>query len=167
MIIYWEMGKAVVLVNQPNNVQNFYPADDNWELKMLPFKASTAIDEGTAIAAEIVSNTTTGYATKMGVENATGADFLWILAEPIKSTDGDYATAGKLKGVWVPKTPYAEAYFKIGSWTFTAACVFRTVELHTDYKSLTVTKWKWARIMKYIDSTHWICRFSLPETETA
>jgi hypothetical protein len=70
------MGKAVVLVNQPNNVQNFYPADDNWELKMFPIKASTAIDEGTLLAPEIVSNNVTGYLTKMGVENATGADFI-------------------------------------------------------------------------------------------
>ena len=162
------MGKAVTLVNQPNNVQNFYPADDNWELKMFPFVASTAIDEGTAVAPQITSNDVTGYVTKMGAENATGADFLGILAEPIKSTDGDYATAGKEKGVWVPKTPYALAYFKVGAGTFTAADVFRTVELHTDRKSLAVdTKGKGAKIMEYIDSTHGICRFSLPETETA
>jgi hypothetical protein len=59
------MGKAVTLVNQPNNVQNFYPADDNWELVELPFVASTAIDEGTAVAAQITSNDVTGYVTKM------------------------------------------------------------------------------------------------------
>lgn len=162
------MGKAVVLVNQPNNVQNFYPADDNWELVELPFVASTAIDEGTAVAAQITLNDVTGYVTKMWAENATGADFLWILAEWIAATDADYATAWKLKGVRVPKTPYAKAYFKVWAWTFTKACVFRTVELHTDRKSLAVgTKGKWARILEYIDSTHGICRFSLPETETA
>jgi hypothetical protein len=162
------MGKAVTLVNQPNNVQNFYPADDNWELVMLPFKASTAIDEGSVIAPEIVSNDVTGNVTKMGVENAAGADFLGILAEPIKATDGDYAVAGKEKGVWVPKNPYAKAYFKVGAGTFTKADVFRTVEIHSDAKSLAVdTKGKGARIMEFIDSTHGICRFSLPETETA
>ena len=162
------MGKAVTLVNQPNNVQNFYPADDNWEMVMMPFVASTAIDEGTAVAPQITSNDVTWNLTKMGVENATGADFIWILAEPIKATDGDYATAGKEKGVWVPKNPYALAYFKVGAGTFTKADVFRTVELHSDYKSLAVdTKGKGARIMGYIDSTHGICRFSLPETETA
>ena len=75
---------------------------------------------------------------------------------------------GKEKWVWVPKNPYAKAYFKVGAWTFTKADVFRTVELHTDRKSLAVdTKGKGARIMEYIDSTHGICRFSLPETETA
>ena len=162
------MGKAVTLVNQPNNVQNFYPADDNWELKQFPFVASTAIDEGTSIAPQITSNTTTGYVTKMWAENASGADFLWILAEPIKSTDGDYATAGKKKGVWVPKVPHAKAYFKVGAGTFTAVDVFKTVEIHTDAKSLAVdTAGKGARIVEYIDSTHGICEFSLPETETA
>lgn len=162
------MGKAVTLVNQPNNVQNFYPADDNWEMVMLPFAASVAIDEGTAVAPEISSNDVTGNVTKMGAENATGADFLGILAEPIKASDADYAVAGKEKWVWVPKNPYAKAYFKVGAWTFTKADLFRTVELHTDRKSLAVdTKGKGARIMEYIDSTHGICRFSLPETETA
>jgi hypothetical protein len=59
------MGKAVTLVNQPNNVQNFYPADDNWEMKQFPFVASTAIDEGCAVAPQITSNDVTGYITKM------------------------------------------------------------------------------------------------------
>ena len=162
------MGKAVTLVNKPNNVQNFYPADDNWELKQFPFVASTAIDEGTAVAPQISSNTTTWYVTKMGAENAAGADFLWILAEPIAATDGDYATAGKMKGVWVPKVPHAKAYFKVGSGTFTAVDVFKTVELYSDRKSLAVdTAGKGARIVEYIDANHGICEFSLPETETA
>jgi hypothetical protein len=135
---------------------------------MLPFKASTAIAEGAAVAAEISSNNVTGYATLMGVENATGADFLGIMAEPIVSGDADYATAGKMKGVRVPTTPYALAYFSVGAGTFTAVDVFKTVELHSDYKSLAVdTLGKGARIMKYISSTRGICRFSLPETEVA
>ena len=135
---------------------------------MLPFAASTAIDEGTAVAPEISSNDVTGNLTKMGAENANGADFLGILAEPIKSTDGDYATAGKMKGVWVPKVPHAKSYFKVGSWTFTKADVFRTVELYSDRKSLAVdTAGKGARIVEYIDANHGICEFSLPETETA
>ena len=46
--------------------------------------------------------------------------------------------------------------------------LFRTEELYSDAKSLAVdTKGKGARIMEYRDSTHGICRFSLPETETA
>lgn len=163
------MGKAVTLVNQPNNVQNFYPADDNWEMVQFPFKASTAIDEGSVVAPEVTALwATTGYVTKMGTENALWADFLGILAEPIKATDGDYSTAGKLKGVRVPKSIYAKAYFKVGAGTFTLADVFKTVEIHSDAKSLAVdTAGKGARIMEYIDSTHGVCRFSLPETETA
>lgn len=162
------MGKAVTLVNKPNNVQNFYPADDNWEMKMLPFVASVAIDEGTAIAPQIVENNSTGYVTKMGVENAAWADFIGILAEPIVATDGDYATAGKMKGVRVPKNKEAKSYFKVGAWTFTKADLFRTVEIHSDAKSLAVdTKGKGARIVDYIDATHGVCKFSLPETETA
>lgn len=162
------MGKAVTLVNKPNNVQNFYPADDNWELKMFPFVASTAIDEGTAVAPQISTNDVTGYVTKMGAENASGADFLGILAEPIVATDADYATAGKMKGVWVPKVPHAKSYFKVGSGTFTKTDVFRTVELYSDRKSLAVdTAGKGARIVEYIDANHGICEFSLPETETA
>jgi len=162
------MGKAVTLVNQPNNVQNFYPADDNWELKQFPFVASTEIDDGTVVAPQISSNDVTGYLTKMGAENANGADFIGILAEPIRATDVDYAVAWKEKGVWVPKTKEALAYFKVGAGTFTKADVFRTVEIHTDAKSLAVdTAGKGARIVEYIDGTHGICKFSLPETETA
>lgn len=162
------MAKAVVDLNSPNETSNFRPSDNKWEYKQLPFKASTAIEAGTAIAPEISSNTTTGYVTKLSTENATGADFVGILAEPITSDDSDYATAGKLKGVRVPKTPYAEAFFTVWAGTFTAVDVFKTVELHTDSKSLAVdTAGKWARIMEYISSTRGICRFSLPETETA
>jgi len=162
------MSKTVTPLNAPNNTRNFYPADDKWEMIMFPIKASTAIEEGTALSAEIVTNDVTGNLTKMGVENVTGSDFMGILAEPIVSTDSDYATAGKLKGVWVPKSTLARAYFTVGAGTFTAADVFRTVEIHSDSKSLAVdTKGKGARIMQYISSTRGVCRFTLPETETA
>lgn len=159
---------TVTPINVPNNTQNFYPADDNWEFMRLPFKASTAIDEGSAVSPEIVTNNVTWYLTKMGTENATGSDFFGILAEKIASTDTDYATAGKLKWVWVPKTPYAKAFFKVGAGTFTAVDVFKTVEIHSDAKSLAVdTLGKGARIVGYISSTQWVCRFTLPETEVA
>jgi hypothetical protein len=162
------MSKTVTPLNAPNQMRNFYPADDKWEMIMFPIKASTAIEEGTALSAEIVTNDVTGNLTKMGVENVTGSDFMGILAEPITSTDTDYATAGKLKGVWVPKSTLARAYFTVGAGTFTAADVFRTVEIHSDSKSLAVdTKGKGARIMQYISSTRGVCRFTLPETETA
>jgi len=162
------MWKAVTGLNKPNENRNFLPADDKWEMKSFPFKASTAMVEGAAIGIEISSNTTTGNVTLMGVENVTGADFVGILAEPIVSTDADYATAGKLKSVWVRKTPLAEAYFTVGAGTFTAADVFKTVEIHSDSKSLAVdTAWKGARITGYISSTRGLCNFNLPSTETA
>lgn len=162
------MGRVTTWLNTPNETQNFLPSDDNWYIDYLPMKASTAIEEGTAVAPEISSNTTTGYLTKFSTENATWADFYGILMEPIASTDDDYATAGKLKAVAIPKTPYAKAFFTVGAGTFTAVDVFKTVEIHTDSKSLAVdTAGKGARIVKYISSTRGECRFSLPETETA
>lgn len=135
----------------------------------LPFKASTAIEDGTLVGAEISSNDVTGnLSTLTGVENVNGGDIIGILAEDIASTDSDYATAGKLKGVRVPTTPYALAFFSVGAGTFTAADVFRTVEIHSDKKSLAVdTAGKGARIMSLISSTRGTCRFSLPETEVA
>ena len=162
------MGKAITAVNSPNKTSNFYPADDKWEMIMFPIKASTAMEEGVALSPEIVTNDVTGYLTKMGVENVVGSDFVGILAEAIVATDSDYATAGKLKGVWVPKSMTASAYFTVGAGTFTATDVFKTVELHSDSKSLAVdTKGKGARIVEFISSTRGRCMFSLPQTETA
>ena len=102
---------AVTPVNTPNHTQYFYPidADFKWKLTALPFAASVALPDGAAIGIQISGNTTTGNVTTMGAENAAGADFVGISAEPIASTDSDYATAGKLKLVRVPNTPEAEA----------------------------------------------------------
>lgn len=74
----------------------------------------------------------------MGVQNAAGADFVGIMAEPIVSTDADYATAGKLKAVKVPKSKTARAFFTVGAGTFTAADLFRTARFHTDSLGLAV-----------------------------
>lgn len=151
-----------------NVTNNFLPADDKWEMKKLPIKASTALEEGEAVAFEIDTNDVTGNLTSMPVENAAGADFIGIMAEPVASTDSDYATAGKLKYVFVPRSPLAEAYFSVGAGTFTAADVGRSVELHSDSASLAVdTAGKGARITKYISSTRGLCTFSMPTTETA
>lgn len=104
----------------------------------------------------------------MGVENASGADFVGIIAEPIVSTDSDYATGGKLKGVRVPRSIYSKAFFTVGAGTFTAVDVWKTVEFHSDSKSLAVdTAGKGARIVKYISSTRGMCTFPMPATETA
>ena len=47
------MGKVTTPLNQPNQVQYFYPADDNWEIQQLPIKISTAMTEGAALNIEI------------------------------------------------------------------------------------------------------------------
>lgn len=162
------MGKAVTGLNKPNQTGYFYPADDNREMRKLPFVASVAIAEWAAVSPQISSNDVTGNYTLMWVENVTWSDFAGIAAEPVVSTDTDYATAGKLKWVRVPKNKLAKAYFYVWAGTFTAADVGKTVELHSDSKSLAVdTKGKWARIIEYISATKGICQFSLPETETA
>lgn len=162
------MGKAVTPLNAANKTQYFYPADDQWIMKLLPFKASTAIGEGYLVGIEIDTNTTTWNYTLFATENVTGADFKGIMAEPIAATDADYATAGKLKAVRVPKNIYSEAYFTVWAGTFTAVDVGKTVEIHTWSAGLAVdTPWKWARITGYISSTRWKCIFSLPATETA
>ena len=100
--------------------------------------------------------------------NIAGDDIYGIMAEPIVATDTDFATAGKLKGVRVPKTPYAQSYFYVGSGTFTAADVGATVALYSDYKSLAVdTMGLAATILKYISSTRGICMFNMPNTQVA
>lgn len=164
------MSKAVTSINTPNDTGNFYPinADHDWYLDNLPMKASTAMEQWSAIGIEIVSNDVTGNLTLMWTENAAWADFVGILNEAIVSTDSDYATAGKLKSVWIPKHNKAKARFTVGSGTFTAADRFKTVEFHSDSKSLAVdTAGKGATIWGYESSTKWICMFDLPRTETA
>jgi len=151
-----------------NNTANFLPVDGSWVLEQHPFAASTAIKDGYAVGIEISGNNVTGYLTLMGVENASGADFFGIMAEPIAATDTDYATAGKLKNVWVPTTPLAKAKFKVSAGTFTAADVYKTVQIGASSDGLDVdTAGKGARIVQHISSTEGICTFSLPTTETA
>lgn len=162
------MSKATVALGSYNNTKNFYPADELWALKQFPIKESVAITDGTLLAIEIVSNTTTGKLVKAGTENALGADIIGILAEPIATTDSDYATAFKMKSVWVPVSSISEAYFTVGTGTFTTADVFKTVEVHSDSKSLAVdTAGKGARISAYISATTGKCQFPMPKTETA
>ena len=151
-----------------NNTQNFLPADDNWIMTKLPFKASTAIVEGASIAPEVSVGTTTGNFTLSGPENAGGANIKCIMAEPIAATDPDYATAGKRKGVWIPLNATAKSFFRVGAGTFTVADVGKTVEVHTDSASLAVdTAGLGAVITDYISPTRGKCQFRLPYTETA
>ena len=163
------MGKVVTGANVPNVTSNFYPVSvQDWELKLMPFKASTALADGGAVGIEISGNTTTGNLTVMGLENAAGADFVGILAERIAATDADYATAGKLKAVLIPKSIYSEAFFTVTAGTFTAVDVFKTVEITSGSLGLSVdTAGKGARITEFLTSTRGKCKFNLPTTETA
>jgi len=163
------MGKAVVSVNVPNVTTNFLPCDKNWTLKQLPMKASLAMVTGVAITAETNGAAVTGYyRTQVAVENLNGDDTMGILAEPIATTDADYATAGKLKYVYLPTTPEAECLFTVGAGTFTTDDVGATVELHSDFKSLAVdTLGKGATITEYISPTRGKCKFNFPKTEVA
>jgi len=162
------MGKAVVGLNKPNETKYFFPADGNWKMEMLPMKASTVLAEGAVLQIEISGNDVTGNHTLFATENAAGGDFVGIMAEPVIATDDDYATAWKLKGVRVPLNRQAESYFAVGAGTFTLADVGKTVEVTAGSLGLSVdTAGLGARITRYISSSKGICRFSLPNTETA
>lgn len=162
------MGKAVTPVNSPNNVRNFYPADDKWELRYMPIVASVAMVDGTLLRAQVTASNPTGNLNLAVATNATGQNVVWILAEPIATTDSDYATAGKLKGVWVAKTVDAEAYFTVGAGTFTLADVNRMCSVHTDWKSLAVdTNGAGAIISGYISATRGKCKFNVPNVVTS
>jgi len=161
--------KSVVAINTPNTTTNFYPVSSTgWELRSIAMGASAVFADGAAIWVEITGNTTTWNAVLMWVENAAGADFIGILAEAVAATDADYATAGKLKQVWVPTNLMSEAEFTVWAGTFTAVDVNKTVEFHSDSLGLAVdTVGKWANIVWYISSTRGRCRFNMPKTETA
>jgi len=155
--------------SKANNLLNFLPSEGYWDFRKIPMKASTAMAQGDAIGIEISGNDVTGNHTLMGTENAAGADFKGILQEDILAADDDYATAGKLKLVAVPMNKEQSlAEFLVGAGTFTAADVGRTVEFHSDSKSLAVdTAGKGARIEKYLSATRGVCSFPMPNTETA
>lgn len=162
------MAQVTTPLGYANNTRNFYPADDKWEVKYFPTKASVAGVEGCAVAYEVSGSSPTGYITVAAATDANGQNVVGILAETIAATDSDYATAGKLKAVYIPKTLQAEAYFVVGAGTFTAADVGRVCNIHTDSKSLAVdTNGLGAEITGYITSTTGKCKFSLPKVVTS
>lgn len=161
--------QSVTAINTPNNTRNFLPVGDGWVLKQIAMKASTAIGDGTAVGVEVVSNTTTGFATLMPATNAAGGNFIGILAEKISSTDSDYATAGKLKNVWVPiNKAVSTARFTVGAGTLAANDVNKVVSFHSDSKSLAVdTQGAGAIITSFIDANTGTCVFDVANTVTA
>ncbi len=55
--------QSVTPINTVNNTLNFYPADGNWEIARLPFKASVEITDGYLVAYEVSGSSPTGYLT--------------------------------------------------------------------------------------------------------
>lgn len=163
------MAKSITAINSPNKNTNFLPADVQlWEMRALPIAASTAMESGTLLSTEVSGSSPTGYLIKAAATNANGQNVQGILIDAIASTDTDYATAGKKKYVWVPKTTQAEAEFTVGAGTFTAADVGRVCNIHTDSKSLAVdTNGAGARITGYISSTRGKCKFDVANVTTA
>ena len=150
------------------NLLNFSPYQGNWTFRPMLTKASTAIAMGTAVGIEISSNTTTGYITAMGAENASGADFRGIMWETVASTDADYASTTKMKSVAIPLDAAAIAQFKVISGTLTTADIGKTVEFASSGTGLAVdTAGKGARIEGAGDGTYGLCSFPMPATETA
>ena len=162
------MAKAVVNENIPNRNQFFVPCDDQWMLTQLPFLASTAISDGAAVAVQIVANTTTGNHTLMGATNALWANFVGILADPIVATDPDFAVAGKLRWVWVPRTNTAECFFARGAGVLTAIDVGKTVAVTAGALGLSVdTQGLGATITQFINANRGKCIFNMPTSLTA
>ena len=168
------MWVAITTVNTPNVNTNFLPINDagnpSWIQKLMPIVASVAMVQWTALWVEISSNTTTWNLKKMTAYTTAWWNFIWILAEKIVAADADYATAWKLKSVWIPTTPMAEAEFTVWAWTFTAADVFKVVNFHSDSISLavdTIATGQWAVITWVISSTRGICNFNVAQTLTA
>lgn len=164
---------AITPINTVNTMgeKNFTPFGEGWELRDIIIKESTALAAGQGLRAEIVSNTTTGKAVSASANsgiNSNGNNFIGILAEPVRSTDSDYATAGKTKKVWVPVGRQAECRFTVGAGTFTTADINKTCAVHSDGISLAVdTNGLGALITGYISSTRGVCTFDIPATLTA
>jgi hypothetical protein len=165
-------NQPITPLNTINTVSTgFRPFDGEWKTTTAPIKASTALAGNISLRWEIVSNDVTGNlvsgSTNSGV-NSTGADFYGILVAPIRSTDTDYATAQKLKEVYIPLSAKSRAYVGIGAGTFTASDVGKTVAIHTDGISIACdTKGLGCRIVGFLNSTTAIVEFSCATTLTA
>lgn len=139
---------------------NFRPVlkPGRWELTQLQMKESVAIEEGSALYSDL--------AGEMTVMTGTETNFVGILAEPIASTDSDYATAKKLKYAWIPKTNNAEVEFAVGAGTFTNADVGKTVALNDGVGVAVDTAGTVFRITKYLTSTRGVGVFNTGFSQT-
>lgn len=137
-----------------NRHTNFNPIciEKDWELKKRPMTESVAIEEGVPVYR-------VGDGKHTSCTHAT-ANFEGILAEPITATDTDYATASKLKAVWVPRTISAEAECAI-TGTLTAGDIGKSLKFHTDGKSVAQAEaGTQASITAFLSASRGICKFN-------
>ena len=163
------MGNPITPLNQANSLTGFLPYKGklSGETRLFSMKASIAILDGTALMVEVSTSNPTGYYTTATTTQANGQNINAILAEPIATTDSDYATAGKLKYAY-EVTPTQTWYFTVGSGTFTAADVGRTCALASGGRTVAVdTNGNEFIIDGYINSTTGFGRFAMPNVQTA
>lgn len=163
--------QAVTPLNVPGNTLNFYPIQGEWEMAKIPFTASVAIPDGYAVGAVVTASNPTGNASTMPATQATGQNFIGILAERISATDADYAVAGKLKQVWVPAKINARAKFLTTTGTLGDTDVNRICAFTAGGAGLAVdTNGAGAQILSVITtgtSGTGICSFNVPLVTTA
>lgn len=170
---------AVTPLNQPNNTQYFEPIGrgKSWEAIAAPIKPSVEIAEGTALVWEVSGSTTTGYLIAAVGTNANGQNFYGILNQPVTSSDPDYASTTKTKEVLKPITPFAEAYFAVGSGTLSAADIGKVVQFYTGGFSLAVDTIGAGAVISGVvvptaqatstNPARGVCTFSVPVATTA
>lgn len=134
---------------------NFTPvkgtAGSDWVMKKLPIIASVEMESGSALYA-------VGDGTHTIVTTTSG-NFAGIIAEPIASTDADYATSKKLKTVWVPVTSKAECLFTCTGLTTTYIGANADFATATTVAPGTSTHDQ-VTITGFISSTRGRCRFN-------
>jgi len=144
------------MTDNSNNNKNFVFVQGKTKNIFVKFPASTEIEEGSAI---YPANNGTGTYI---IADGTAGQEIGIIRQTIKSTDIN-PPYDEVKEVpmEVPLDIFAELEFAVGAGTFTAADVGKTVDLHTDGKSIAVdtdTK-KQFLITGYISATRGLGRF--------
>lgn len=160
--------QAITPLNTPNNTKNFVPVGDGWMMTQIKIKPSVALEWGTALASEVVSSATTGYAIAMPTTNATGQNFIGILAEPISSSDSDFASTSKYRNVYIPVNPFIAKAKATTSATATNICVGRVVQFSNSGKSVApATNGAGCVITDFIDGNTVMVTFDVPKVVTA
>jgi hypothetical protein len=160
--------QAITPLNVPNNTRNFVPVGEGWMMKPMRIKASVALEGGTALASEVVSSASTGYAIAMPATNANGQNFVGILAEPVLATDADYASANKYRNVYVPINKTVATAKATASATASLANVGRVVQFSNSGRSVApTTNGLGCIITDFIDASTVHVVFDVPNVVTA